>query len=102
MRRTGLPNSGKHSVVAPVCRIWRMARATVHRHCMPGRTVPLRRPGPTGPPTGPMPEAKVPEAITWVLDDSPLHGEGHRTVWAQLFRELDPRPERELRLGAQL
>lgn len=80
MSRMTSPSSGKPYGVALVCRIWRMARATVYRHRMPARTVPLRRPGPTGPIADP----GLVEEIRRVLQHSPFHGEGHRKVWARL------------------
>ena len=80
MSRTASPSSATPYGVARVCRIWRVARATVYRHRMPARTVPPRRPGPTGPIADP---ALVQE-FRRVLHDSPFHGEGHRTVWARL------------------
>jgi transposase InsO family protein len=80
MSRTASPSSVTPYGVARVCRIWRVARATVYRHRMPARTVPPRRPGPTGPIADP---ALVQE-IRRVLHDNPFHGEGHRKVWARL------------------
>jgi putative transposase len=80
MSRTASPSSGKPYGVAAVCRIWRMARATVYRHRVPARPAPPRRPGPAGP----IADADLVEEIRQVLQRSPFHGEGHRKVWARL------------------
>ncbi len=80
MSRTVSPSSGKPYGVATVCRIWRMARATVYRHRVPARPAPPRRPGPAGP----IPDPDLVEEIRQVLQRSPFHGEGHRKVWARL------------------
>jgi len=79
MSRALSPTAGKPYGVARVCRIWRMARASVYRHRLPGPSV-RTRPGPTGP----MPDAALLERIRAVLSASPFHGEGHRKVWARL------------------
>jgi putative transposase len=71
MSRTLSPTTGQPYGVARVCRIWRMARASVYRDRLPG-------------PSGPMPDAALLEQIRAVLSASPLHGEGHRKVWARL------------------
>ena len=78
------PSSGKPYGLAPVCRIWRSARASIyrHRHPEPAR----QRPGPAGP----MPDAALLERIRSALSDSPFHGGcqqvtgSHRKVWARL------------------
>lgn len=80
MSRASSPSSGKPYGVATVCRIWRVARATVYRHRAPARPAPPRRPGPTGP----IADADLVEEIRQVLQRSPFHGEGHRKVWARL------------------
>lgn len=80
MSGTASPSSGKPYGVATVCRIWRVARATVYRHRAPARPTPPRRPGPAGPVSDP----GLVEAIRRILHDSPFHGEGHRKVWARL------------------
>jgi putative transposase len=80
MSRTASPSTGRPYGLARVCRVWRVARATVYRHRAPPRQVPPRRPGPAGP----MPDAALAEAIRAVLAASPFHGEGHRKVWARL------------------
>ncbi len=61
-------------------RVWRTARATVHRRRVPPRQVAPRRPGPVGA----MPDAALAEAIRAVLAAGPFRGEGHRKVWARL------------------
>jgi putative transposase len=79
MSRIVSPTSGRPYGLARVCRVWRVSRATVHRHLSPSRPEP-RRPGPAGP----MVDAQLVEAIRAVLTASPFHGEGHRKVWARL------------------
>jgi putative transposase len=61
-------------------RVWRTARATVHRRRAPPRQVAPRRPGPVGA----MPDAALAEAIRAVLAAGPFRGEGHRKVRARL------------------
>jgi putative transposase len=78
--RTVSPSGGKPYGVARVCRMWDLARSTVHRRREPPRAAPPRRPGPTGP----MPDAALVDAIRGVLAATPFHGEGHREVWARL------------------
>jgi putative transposase len=80
MSRTTSPSAGRPYGLARVCRVWRVARATVYRHRLPPPTRPPRRPGPVGA----MPDAALVEAIRAVLAASPFHGEGHRKVWARL------------------
>ena len=79
MSRIVSPTSGRPYGLARVCRVWRVSRATVHRHLSPSRPEP-QRPGPAGP----MADAQLVEAIRAVLTASPFHGEGHRKVWARL------------------
>ncbi|GGC63022.1 hypothetical protein GCM10011504_46540 [Siccirubricoccus deserti] len=83
MSLTISPSSGRPYGLARVCRVWRMARATVYRHRAPPRTEPPRRSGPVGP----MPDAALLEAVRAALAASPFHGEGHRKVWARLRME---------------
>lgn len=80
MSRTASPSGGTPYGVATVCRVWRVARATVYQHRAPAPPTPPRRPGPAGPVSDP----GLVEAIRRVLHDSPFHGEGHRKVWARL------------------
>ena len=80
MSLTVSPSSGRPYGLTRVCRIWRAARATVYRHRLPPRTEPPRRPGPVGP----MLDAALVETLRSVLAASPVHGEGHRKVWARL------------------
>jgi transposase InsO family protein len=95
MSRTASPSSGKAYGLALVCRVWRVARATVYRHRNPPRAEPPRRPGPVGP----MPDAALVDAIRGVLAASAFHGEGHRKVWARLrFAGIRTSKRRALRL----
>jgi len=80
MSRTLSPSSGKSYGLALVCRVWRVARATVYRHRAPPRTEAAPRRGPAGP----MPDAALLAAIRAVLAESPFHGEGHRKIWARM------------------
>jgi transposase InsO family protein len=102
MSRTASPSSGKPYGVATVCRIWRVARATVYRHRAPARPAPPRRPGPAGPVSDP----DLVEEIRQVLQRSPFHGEGHRKVWARLriagIRTSKRRVQRLMRENALL
>ena len=61
-------------------RVWRTARATVHRRRAPPRQVAPRRPDPVGA----MPDTALAEATRAVLAAVPFRGEGHRKVWARL------------------
>jgi putative transposase len=79
MSRTLSLTTGKPYGITRVCRIWRMARASIYRHRFPEPLV-RTRPGPSGP----MPDAALLEQIRAVLSASPFHGEGHRKVWARL------------------
>ena len=95
MRAATSPSSGKSYGLALVCRVWRVARATVYRHRVPADRGPRRRPGPVGP----MPDGGLLERIRGVLAASPFHGEGHRKVWARLrFAGLRTSRHRVLRL----
>lgn len=60
-----------HGVVR-VCRVWGVARSSVHRLRRAAAVPPVsrRRPGPQGP----MPDAALVEAIRRVLAESPFHG----------------------------
>ena len=95
MRAATSPGSGRPYGLALVCRVWRVARATVYRRRAPAVLGPRRRPGPVGP----MPDAELLERIRGVLATSPFHGEGHRKVWVRLrFAGLRTSRHRVLRL----
>lgn len=95
MKVSTSPSSGRPYGVALVCRVWKVARATVYRRRVPVDPGPRRRPGPEGP----MPDAGLLERIRGVLDASPFHGEGHRKIWARLrFAGLRTSRHRVLRL----
>ena len=78
MSRTISPVTGKPYGLALVCRVWRLARSGVYRH----QSVPpaRQRRGPLGA----MSDDALTTAIQDVLAASPIHGEGHRKVWARL------------------
>ena len=78
MSRTVSPSSGTSYGLARVCRIWRMARASVYRHRQP--PLARQRRGPIGP----LPDPMLTAEIRAILAASPFHGEGHRKVWARL------------------
>ena len=72
MRAATSPGSGRPYGLALVCRVWRVARATVYRRRAPAVPGPRRRPGPVGP----MPDVELLERIRGVLAASPFHGRG--------------------------
>ena len=78
MSRALSPSSGQPYGLARVCRIWRVARASVYRHRQPQPD--RQRRGPVGP----LPDPELTAEIRTVLAASPFHGEGHRKVWARL------------------
>jgi transposase InsO family protein len=78
MSRTISPSSRKPYGLARVCRIWRVARASVYRQRQPQPD--RQRRGLAGALSDPMLTAE----IQAVLAASPFHGEGHRKVWARL------------------
>jgi transposase InsO family protein len=78
MSRTISPSSRKPYGLARVCRIWRVARASVYRRRQPQPHRQHRGP------VGPLPDPNHTVEIRAVLAASPFHGEGHRKVWARL------------------
>ena len=78
MSRALSPSSGQPYGLARVCRIWRVAGASVYRHRKPQTN--RQRRGPVGPLSDP----GLTTEIRAVLAASPFHGEGHRKVWARL------------------
>ncbi len=77
------PSENKTYGVAPVCRIWKLSRATLYRQRVRARaTRPAtpKRPGPQGAAS----DADLVAAIRKVLANSPFHGEGYRKIWARL------------------
>jgi len=80
MSRIISPSSGKPYGLALVCRVWRVARATVYRRRVPPQSGSPRRPGPVGS----TPDATLLQAIHAILAASPFHGDGHRKIWARL------------------
>ena len=78
MSRALSPSSGQPYGQARVCRIWRVARASVYRHRKPQPD--RQRRGPAGPLSDP----GLTTEIRAVLAASPFHGEGDRKVWARL------------------
>ena len=93
MSRAISPSSGCSYGLARVCRIWRVARATVYRHRSPQPD--RQRRGPAGP----LSDEPLTEEIRAVLAASPFHGEGHRKVWARLrMKDIRTSLRRVLRL----
>jgi putative transposase len=80
MSEVASPVTGRPYGLAAVCRVWRIARSGVYRHRAPPPATPLRRRGPTGA----LSDEALTTAIRAVLTASPLHGDGHRKVWARL------------------
>jgi transposase InsO family protein len=80
-----------------VCRVWRVSRATLHRHLSAANRpdAPRRRRGPQGA----MSDADLVERIRRLLADSPFHGEGYRKIWARLRHAgVRTSPRRVLRI----
>src|SRR5215210_2837856 len=93
MSRALSPSSGQPYGLARVCRIWRVARASVYRHRKPQPD--RQRRGPVGPLSDP----GLTTEIRAVLAASPFHGEGHRKVWARLrMKDIRTSLRRVLRL----
>ena len=83
--------------LARVCGVWRVSRATVHRHRQAANQLdaPRRRPGPVGA----MSDAELVVRIRALLAGSPFHGEGYRKVWARLRHAgVRTSPKRVLRI----
>jgi transposase InsO family protein len=77
------PATGRRHGLARVARIWRLSRATLHRHrATAGAAVPRgpNRPGPVGA----CPDAELVGHIRAQILASRLHGEGYRKIWARL------------------
>ena len=77
------PATGRAYGLARVARVWRLSRATVHRHRgAAGAEAPA---GPTRRgPVGACPDAELAEHIRTQILGSRLHGEGCRKIWARL------------------
>ena len=79
-----------------VCRVWQIPRSTVYDHRARARTtrVPARRG-----PQGPCSDEDLVEHIRRVIQESPVHGEGHRKIWARLrFQGIRTSKDRTRRL----
>lgn len=80
-----------------VCALWRVSRATLHRHLKSANQhrAPRLRPGPAGA----MADADLAQRICDLLAASPFHGEGYRKVWARLRHAgVRTSPKRVLRI----
>jgi putative transposase len=71
MSRALSPSSRKPYGLARVCRVWRVARASVYRHRQPQPD--RQRRGPVGP----QPDPVLTAEIRAVLAAGPSHGEGY-------------------------
>src|SRR5688500_19166302 len=95
MSRRVSPATGQAYGLQRVTRLWRVSRATVHRHRHGSDAVARKRPGPLGA----MPDEDLVQAIRQLLTDSPFHGEGYRKLWARLrFKGIRTSRRRVLRL----
>jgi len=92
------PSANKAYGILPVCRIWRISRATLYRQRQPraaGQAGTGKRRGPPGPAC----DTDLVAAIRQDLADSPFHGEGYRKVWARLrYKGVRTSKRRVLRL----
>ena len=79
-RRRTLASFGSGSRMAWRLSVVWLARSRVYRHQAPTPDTPPERRGPMGP----MSDEDLTTAIRAVLAASPIHGEGHRKVWARL------------------
>src|SRR4051812_18643889 len=95
MSRRVSPSTDKPYGIERGTRLWRVSRATVHRHRRPSEGIVRGRPGPRGA----MADEDPVGAIRKLLTDSPFHGEGHRKLWARLrFAGIRTSRRRVLRL----
>ena len=77
------PITGRSYGLARAARVWRLTRATLHRHrASDGAAAPSRpaRPGPVGACS----DAELVDHIRAQILGSRLHGEGYRKIWARL------------------
>jgi putative transposase len=83
MSRAASPATGRPCGLVRVARLWRLSRATVHRHRAgdgAARMAVRTRPGPVGA----RPDAELVGHIRAQILASRLHGEGYRKLWARL------------------
>jgi putative transposase len=93
MSRRVSPSTDQVYGLQRVARIWGVSRATIYRHRQ--EPVARTRPGPIGA----MPDVDLVQAIRQLLQNSPFHGEGYRTLWARLrFKGIRTSRRRVLRL----
>jgi transposase InsO family protein len=92
MSRQVSPSTDQVYGLRRVTRLWGISRATVYRHRL--EPIARKKPGPLGA----MSDEDL-AAIRQLLQDSPLHGEGHRKLWARLrFAGIRTSRRRVLRL----
>ena len=77
------PAMGRRYGLARVARVWRVSRATVHRHRAPDGAAAPPRPARRGP-VGACSDAELVGHIRRRILASRLHGEGYRKIWARL------------------
>jgi len=96
MSQAKSPSAGRPYGLQRVCRVWKVARATVYDHrARQADPAPPAKRGPIGPGT----DEEILTAIRLALDESPWVGEGHRKVWACLrHRGIKTSKRRVLRL----
>jgi putative transposase len=95
MSRRVSPSTDEVYGIERVTRLWGVSRATVYRHRRRSEGIVRGRPGPRGA----MADEDLVQEIRKLLTDSPLHGEGHRKLWARLrFAGIRTSRRRVLRL----
>lgn len=84
--------------LARICRVWRVSRATAHRHRQVHTTTSHRRG-----PEGAMGDEALGAEITALIKASPFTGEGYRKIWARLrAKDIRTAPRRVNRVMRDL